>query len=691
MHDQAWSWVGEDGVEHRGSENQLTDALATGRLAPYTLVTKPEWRDWLPAMTVVELQWALPAGTADNPRRPLPRENLPKLPPPLGEYPLFRQRHHNLLQYAASLQPEQPSSSGRALPKYTTDDYDEPTVQIDAEELERALSETRGDSRRLKSAPGSPTDPLPPASPAPWPPSNQGTPGPFAPGAGPALESKPLNRAALAQRLALSMPTHPGYVPQAQPNQTAAPLTPGRAALTSQPPSPPAPRSPLGSSPRSAPLASQPGPLGFDPPSQLGVAPVPFPSQHNPIDNSTGLGSSETTMTSRLDSVLPPSGNEFRSKGRGVLWFVALVVVGVIAGAFIFQTQPPPASDSTQPTNVASVNLPIPSAPPPVPRVRSCSVSNQAKISDFAHAPVRPAVSSVPGGNRVAIAFAQSGKIAAGISMDPATLATTPHYSDNQNSPVWSVAPLTLGGELKFQTSRAASTLRSTTTLPTPQPLVVGLNRDHIAGRTASDVVDRLIWKSEWETITTPDWIQLDATTFVITFRGGGERGKVLVGKLNDQGKPLGALSPIASPSPRVEAPFITLHDKQLLLTFAGGDKPLRDKVLVATSKRDELPSQARELLTVDDGVTLPQLVTLGDGGLALQYTRGAAGKQQVWLQVYSTELSPVGEPFVVSPAGKDAYEGYAFRHEQQTFVLYFVRHTQGQELWVASLACEVS
>lgn len=690
MHDQAWSWVGEDGVEHRGSENQLTDALATGRLAPYTLVTKPEWRDWLPAMTVVELQWALPVGTADNPRRPLPRENLPKLPPPLGDYPLFRQRHHNLLQYAASLPADVPSSSGRALPKYTTDDYDEPTVQIDAEELERALSETRADGRRLKSAPSSPADHLPPASPAPWPPNPGANPPPFAPGTGSTLESKPLNRAALAQRLALSMPTHPGYVPQTQRTQATAPLTPGRGAL-SHPPSPPAPRSPLGSSPRSAPLSSQPGPRAFDPHAALGAAPTPFPSQHKPIDNSSGFGGHEPTMTSRLDSVLPPSRNAFRGKRRGVLWFVALVAVGAIAGAFIFRAPPQPVATTAQPTNVEPVNLPMPSAAAPAPRVRACAVSNQTKLSDFAHAPVRPAVSAVPGGNRVALAFAQSGKIAAGITMDPATLATTPHYSDNQNSPVWSVAPVTIGGELKFQTSRAASTLRSTTTLPTQQPLVVGLNRDHIAGRTANDVVDRLIWKSDWETITTPDWVQLDTDSFAVAFRGGGERGKVLVGKLNGTGKPLGPLSPIASPAPRVEAPFITLQEKQLLVTFAGGDKPLRDKVLVATSKRSELPSQARELLTVKEGVTLPQLMTLADGGLALQYTRGAAGKQQVWVQVYSTELSPVGEPFVVSPTGKDAYEGYAFQHERQTFVLYFVRHSQGQELWVTSLACEAS
>lgn len=675
MHDQAWSWVGEDGVEHRGSENQLTDALASGRIPSYTLVTKPEWRDWLPAMTVVELQWALPTGTADNPRRPLPRENLPKLPPPLGDYPIFRQRHQNLLQYAASVPPEMPSSSGRALPKYTSDDYDEPTVQIDAEELERALIESRADDGSLRRGAGSPLARL----------TNSSAGGQRQSGA--PMVNRPINRAALAERLALKMPTHPGYVPNA-PGQSS--QAPGRG-LPSQPQSPPMPQSPAVMSPRSAPISSQPGPLAFDSQPPPGAPPPPFPERYKPIDNSAVFGGHEPTMTSRLDSVLPPSHNPpFGRKGRTALWFLALVVVGAVAGAFIFQTKPLQQAPSAAATTGAEVNLKLPLPVTPTPQLRSCEVGKQVKLSDFAHPPVRPATSNVPGSPRLAIAFAQSGKIATGLTLDPVTLAATAQFSESQNSPVWSVTPTPLGNDLRFQTSRAASTLRSTTTLQAATPLVVGLNRDHIAGRTNSDLVDREIWKSDWDTISSPDSIQLDPSTFILAFRGGGERGKIVLGKLTDAGKPLGPLSPINSPSPRVEAPFITLQDKQILVTFAGGDKPLRDKVLVASSKLDSLPTQANELLTDPEGVTSPQFVPL-EGGLALQYTRGAPGKQQVVVQVYSSELRAVSSPFVLSQSGRDAYEGYAFHHGQQAFVLYFARQPLGHELWLATLVCEHS
>jgi hypothetical protein len=686
VHDQAWSWVGEDGVEHRGSENQLTDALATGRLAPYTLVTKPEWRDWLPAMTVVELQWALPAGTADNPRRPLPRENLPKLPPPLGDYALFRQRHLNLLQFSQSPPPEMPSSSGRSLPKYTSDDYDEPTVQIDAEELERALSESRGDDGTLKRGKDSALARLSTAKRSGAEPNeaaleNQNN----AP-----LVSKPLNRVALAQRLAHKMPTHPGFAPHTAPPLQPPPLSPPPRVAHSQPPSPHGPLSPAPSGIKSAPISSQPGPLAFDSqPSHALAGQSQFPPLNKPVDTSGGFGGHEPTLSSRLDSVLPPARSYGSGNRRKAAWFLGLLVLGAVAGTFIFRTQSPAPAPSGAASTAATAAPPIPSAKAETPHVKSCEVGKQAKISDYAHAPVRPATSSTPGSNNIAIGFAQSGKIAAGLTVDPVNLAASSLYSETQNSPVWSVTPTSVGDALKFQTSRAASTLRSTTTLPGAHPLVVGLNREHIAGRTSADVVDRLIWKSDWDTISTPDWIQLDPTTFVVAFRGGGERGDVVVGKLSDAGKPLGSLVLVKSPQPRVEAPFITQQDKRVLVTFAAGDKPLRDRVLVATSTQDSLPTEATELLTVAEGVTSPQLVPLLPAGFGLQYTRGVAGKQQVFLQLFSPELRAVGEPFVLSPAGKDAYEGYAFRSGQQAFVLYFVRQPLGHELWLTRIACQ--
>src|SRR5688572_22435371 len=86
---QEWSWVGEDGTEHDLDESELTFSLSSEELPAHVLVTKHGWGEWLPAMQVAELQWALPAGRSDNPRKPSAgrRPN-----PPLERYPALKKR-----------------------------------------------------------------------------------------------------------------------------------------------------------------------------------------------------------------------------------------------------------------------------------------------------------------------------------------------------------------------------------------------------------------------------------------------------------------------------------------------------------------------------------------------------------------------------------------------------------------------
>src|SRR5690606_38533685 len=98
VQDREWSWVGEDGIEYQGAQHQLESELSSERIPAYTLVSRLDWRDWLPAMQVAELQWALPPVLADSPRQPTPRSQGPKLPPPLDQYPSLRERAVQLLR-----------------------------------------------------------------------------------------------------------------------------------------------------------------------------------------------------------------------------------------------------------------------------------------------------------------------------------------------------------------------------------------------------------------------------------------------------------------------------------------------------------------------------------------------------------------------------------------------------------------
>jgi hypothetical protein len=369
---------------------------------------------------------------------------------------------------------------------------------------------------------------------------------------------------------------------------------------------------------------------------------------------------------------------------------MVVAVGGTLAGAAWFATQQA-RSDATQspvvvPSSDAPLKLPTQTSETQT-RIPLCTVEKQLQLSEFAHAQVRPAFASV-GQSKLALGFAQTGRIASGITLDSESLAISRLYSDNQTSPLWSVTPVVAGADVKFRVSRAASTLRSTVTLPTEPPLYFGLNREGLAVRGDADLIDRSVWKSEWDTISMPDVAALEQGTTLVTLRAGGERGKILLGKVSPTGQAIGELASLATGSARIEAPSSLVTEKQILLTYAAGDKPVRDKVFIAASNRPSLPSAPKEILTADQGVVTPTLARAGDV-FALQYTRGIAGKQEVVTTILGADLQPHGESLLVSPVGRDAYDGLIVNQGGSLLSIYFVRQEFGHELWMSKLVCK--
>jgi hypothetical protein len=86
-----WHWVSEDGSEREVSEEELIAGLSSEHVPVYALVWREGWGEWLPAMQVAELSWALPAGRADTPRKPSPGSHQKPIPN-LASYPQLRQR-----------------------------------------------------------------------------------------------------------------------------------------------------------------------------------------------------------------------------------------------------------------------------------------------------------------------------------------------------------------------------------------------------------------------------------------------------------------------------------------------------------------------------------------------------------------------------------------------------------------------
>lgn len=595
-------------------------------------------------MNVGELHWALPAGTRDLVRTPSLRRNEPKLPPPLQDYPTLRSRLQALQAGTTVPTPSRPRSSIPSAPhlelsQYASDDFDEPTVQIDAEELERALNESRGEEAAV---------PTP----------RSGIRGDSEGQGGVPLVGHEIKRRALAQRLAHKMPTYPGFAVKSAPSST---------------PPPPVPSAPLPSNP---------------PPFRLDSAPAHVPPPPSSVTGETSpFAPNEPTLTSRIDSTAP-GGQQPSKSGRW--WFGLVVLAGTLAGAAWFTTR----GHDQQAETITSIPLPstparttAPSQTPPA-APSHCLVDKHVQVSDFAHSQVRPSLVFLAEPPRLAVGFAQTGRVAAGVSVDTDTLAVTRLHSDNQASPLWSVTPTSKGSEVAFRVSRAASTLRSTVSLPTTPPLFFGLNREGFAVRGDTDLIDRLVWKSDWDTISVPDVASLEPGETVVTLRAGGERGKILVGKLSSQGQPLGELQAVDSGTQRIEPPSLLVTKSEILVTYAAGDKPIRDKVFVAVSANTDLPKSAKEVLRVEQGVVAPSLASLPGSSYAAQYTFGVAGKQQVAVVVLNSAMEPQAERLVVSPAGRDSYEGLVVGKGDNLFSFYFVRQEFGHELWLTRLTC---
>jgi len=301
---------------------------------------------------------------------------------------------------------------------------------------------------------------------------------------------------------------------------------------------------------------------------------------------------------------------------------------------------------------------------------------------------VPPITRRVPGSDLLAIGFAQTSRLAVGITIDPISLAVSRVFTESQSSPLWSVLPVN-EEKLAFHTNRAASTLRSTTTIPSRPPLAFGLGRDGLAVRGPDDVVDRLLWKADWDTVSIPEIDNVSEQLYMTALRAGGERGSILLGKIAADGSAQGELQALAGLEGRLDSPSLFVTSEQVYVAVAAGAGSSKDTLYVATTSSPDLPKSATEVMKVSEGITSARLTSVADGKLLLQYTEGAIGDQRVVARVLDQQLKPEADLLELSPSGRDAYEGTVVNHQGTLLSLFFVRHQHGHELWLARLQCE--
>src|SRR4029079_8028405 len=87
-----WAWVTEHRAPESATTAQLVHWFVRGELPPHTLVWKPGWGEWLPAMQVIELAAAFPGVTPGSRRvaRAAVLGEMTPPPVPVADYPRLR-------------------------------------------------------------------------------------------------------------------------------------------------------------------------------------------------------------------------------------------------------------------------------------------------------------------------------------------------------------------------------------------------------------------------------------------------------------------------------------------------------------------------------------------------------------------------------------------------------------------------
>jgi hypothetical protein len=368
--------------------------------------------------------------------------------------------------------------------------------------------------------------------------------------------------------------------------------------------------------------------------------------------------------------------------------FLVIALAGAVAAFVLLREEPEP------PPVAAPVVTAKPEPKKVEPAIPACRVSTSPiAISGSAHPPVRPIFSRAPGADQLALGYAQTGKFAVGLVLNAKTLEATKRYSNHQNSPLLSVAPVTsaMGQHLEFLESRTASTLQSAVFVPAKKPYAFGLSSGGLAVRHDLHEGDIVVHKPDAATINVPSIVKLGGGLYGAAYRAGGERGDIQLLALDEAGKLQVQPFTLENKSYRLGEPMATSNKGQVMVAFAGTSRDNSTKSLyLATSKTPELPKEATLIRSMKEGLQSPGAVAI-EGGYLLEYTEGDISEQRVVAQVLDESLRPTGDPVAVSPSGKDAYDGVIAIVGTHIVVAYLVRSGTSHELWATTLGCEMT
>jgi hypothetical protein len=654
---QEWRWVGEDGVEKKVDEPELIAELSSESLPNYTLVWRRGWVEWLPAMQVQELSWALPPGKSDEHVTPREHTGAGSPPaPPLYRYPVLKRR-------AANLRSDKPLGPPSHPPPAETSQH--PNAGIDSERLYQPYG-GRPLGAEVASVEDVEFDAIEASSPRAA--SN--------PASSPGAPRRGSDPRSASEDLAFKGSAY-GEEDEAETR-----------VLPSKPP-----------------------------PAVAYVGPHSPPPQYTPIDDAEEIPRfprpprSPVNLGAYSGSTEQSTHASSRSKVPYALGAAALVAL--LAVIYLVQREAPePVATAVAPSSSAPLAAPSASAPrtataPRAPETRAASavesgppsackhVAKATKIADWADPSVMPAFADIPGSSRVAVGFAQSDTYAIGITIDPRSFDRDQVFREFRKEKLSSVVPTIDDGKLHFQVCRDGTVLGSARAVNGPPTFFLGSTEAGVA-RARGKGAPEPIWKLEdAKSITVPRVASIEGIGHAAVFRRGGKTGQVTMGWLGENGKKRSELKEIPTGGEMTGTPAVAASEEGVLIVFAamktGGSGWSLE---LGTSKPGGVPSTTQRFSLPPGGpggdAIAPSAAALPGGRWLLQWTEGAPGSRVVRAQVLDRDLSPRGGAIDLSPAGANAGQGIIWAREATGTVLFYVRSPKNtHELWGASISCQ--
>lgn len=306
---------------------------------------------------------------------------------------------------------------------------------------------------------------------------------------------------------------------------------------------------------------------------------------------------------------------------------------------------------------------------------------------------IPPLLAAVPKASRLAVGFAASAENALGVTIDPESLSVQRVFSRHVDEPLSGVVPMTRGGKLAFAADDGNAPLRDARSLNTRPPVLLGMNDAGFA-RVVGGGAPELIWPGVGnQRVTDVRVATAPSGDHVVTFRQGGQSGRVMVGWLGPHGEKKSELRAVQPEGHYVGTPVVAANDRAILVAFsARAEKDAYWGVQLAESRLGKLPSRSQAFAIPPGGPGIetmsPAVVGMPGGRWMVQWTEGSRGEHVVRVQMLNADLNPIGDAVTVSAKDANAGQGVIWVHGKNALSLYLVATTKGHELWGAALKC---